>query len=449
MLDLIFDPRALRIDELTRAFNPFRVLRVETYELRHANTLAWLLAPAGSHGLGNAFLSQFLKRICEEDHINFGTGRATLSRIALDDLDGVHVRTEVATAELAALAKSEVEAAIDGTLERQPAEASGRLDVLVEGKDWVVGVEAKVRAGLHGNQLSNYQRSLEQGAATYGRVLVLLSNDDSLSGPTPWNSVTWDAVVAEPLKLVLDRLPQTRQNEPQIAFLRSFAEVVDENCRPPQGVREELLSELVRDYAPLLAELRGQLRAGTLTDADRKLIKRHSSLIDLMAKRYQPESYRRESLLHDVVSEDGRFDLAVSTMRYVRFIPKTWSEFPWLPVQGKPRDFGVLYELINDSTAGVQFKIQIRYLGIEDGNRQSRLRFLELVRDDPRHEVQEVFPRVFTNAGFRSPHDKYFTVFSSQWLPSPQADDKAALSNFVATNVNRSLELLTELLHSV
>ena len=117
--------------------------------------------------------------------------------------------------------------------------------------------------------------------------------------------------------------------------------------------------------------------------------------------------------------------------------------------QRLPRDFGVLYELINDSTAGVQFKIQIRYLGIEDGNRQSRLRFLELVRDDPRHEVQEVFPRVFTNAGFRSPHDKYFTVFSSQWLPSPQADDKAALSNFVATNVNRSLELLTELLHSV
>jgi hypothetical protein len=41
-------------------FNPLRVLKMESYEIRHSNILAWLLGPNENHGLGDKFLKKFL-----------------------------------------------------------------------------------------------------------------------------------------------------------------------------------------------------------------------------------------------------------------------------------------------------------------------------------------------------------------------------------------------------
>lgn len=48
------------LEELTAelaTFNVFRVLTIEEAEIRHSNTLGWLLDPAESHGLSDVFLS--------------------------------------------------------------------------------------------------------------------------------------------------------------------------------------------------------------------------------------------------------------------------------------------------------------------------------------------------------------------------------------------------------
>jgi hypothetical protein len=44
-------------------FNVFRVLKVEEAEIRHSNTLGWLLDPAESHGLGDVFLRRILSNM--------------------------------------------------------------------------------------------------------------------------------------------------------------------------------------------------------------------------------------------------------------------------------------------------------------------------------------------------------------------------------------------------
>ena len=45
-----------------RGFNTFDVLRYADYEIRHSNVLAWLLQPAGTHGIGDRFLRWFVER---------------------------------------------------------------------------------------------------------------------------------------------------------------------------------------------------------------------------------------------------------------------------------------------------------------------------------------------------------------------------------------------------
>ena len=42
-------------------FNIFKVLKLDNYEIRHSNFLAWLLNPKETHNLGYEFIKEFFK----------------------------------------------------------------------------------------------------------------------------------------------------------------------------------------------------------------------------------------------------------------------------------------------------------------------------------------------------------------------------------------------------
>lgn len=44
-------------------FNPFKVLKIDTFKIRHSNVVAWLLSPNGNHGLGDKVLKKVLSKI--------------------------------------------------------------------------------------------------------------------------------------------------------------------------------------------------------------------------------------------------------------------------------------------------------------------------------------------------------------------------------------------------
>ena len=44
-------------------FNPFKVLKVDHYEIRHSNIISWLLNPKENHNLREAFLKKFLSEV--------------------------------------------------------------------------------------------------------------------------------------------------------------------------------------------------------------------------------------------------------------------------------------------------------------------------------------------------------------------------------------------------
>jgi hypothetical protein len=51
-----------RLHQKFNQFNPLKVLRVDQFEIRHSNVLAWLLDPTENHHLGSFFVQKILTR---------------------------------------------------------------------------------------------------------------------------------------------------------------------------------------------------------------------------------------------------------------------------------------------------------------------------------------------------------------------------------------------------
>jgi len=49
-------------------FNPFRVLKIDEFEIKHSNFLAWLLNPRESHNFGDKILKKIIVNIISENH---------------------------------------------------------------------------------------------------------------------------------------------------------------------------------------------------------------------------------------------------------------------------------------------------------------------------------------------------------------------------------------------
>ena len=45
-----------------KRFNPFKILSVDQFEIRHSNFLVWMLNPKGNHNLGDFFLKKLLAK---------------------------------------------------------------------------------------------------------------------------------------------------------------------------------------------------------------------------------------------------------------------------------------------------------------------------------------------------------------------------------------------------
>lgn len=64
-----------KLPELLGKFNPFRILKIEDYEIRHSNVIAWLLDPKESHGLGTEILSKFIKIVKKDVRDNLSENK--------------------------------------------------------------------------------------------------------------------------------------------------------------------------------------------------------------------------------------------------------------------------------------------------------------------------------------------------------------------------------------
>jgi len=58
------------IEKMINSFNPFKVLKIDKYEIRHSNIIAWLINPSESHGLGDVVLKEIASSVIDQNNIN-------------------------------------------------------------------------------------------------------------------------------------------------------------------------------------------------------------------------------------------------------------------------------------------------------------------------------------------------------------------------------------------
>jgi hypothetical protein len=219
-------PDFQQLQQSLRRFDPFKVLKVERYELRHTTTLAWLLDPEQTHGLGDGFLRRFLERTCGSD---LAPGPVAVQAELRLSGGALH----------APVTASEEEDSDSGSAARK----TGELDVLIESAHWAVAIEAKIDSREGQDQLLDYSRYLQRrfgDAKPVRRLYLTVQPDQDVIDANPgWTGIQWGAQVAGALRAAL-----------QARYGAALEQALDD-CPPD----ERALCEFLQRYLHLLERL--------------------------------------------------------------------------------------------------------------------------------------------------------------------------------------------------
>lgn len=183
------------LDELlpwTGKFNIFDVLKISRVEIRHSNTLSWLLDPTENHGLGDAYLKNLFQKLVENDSEN----RYDVFNVLLMDFYSFTVYREWKN-----------------------------IDILLVSNDekCVMAIENKVGAHEHSNQLNRYRGIVEKEYPGYNRIFVYLTPD----GEEPSDVDNWDVLSYSDAVDVLEEIYNNMELQDDIALMvRNYIEVV-------------------------------------------------------------------------------------------------------------------------------------------------------------------------------------------------------------------------------
>lgn len=461
LVRIVQDDEVQRLTVLLDRFNPFNVLRIGHYELRHTNTLAWLLDPAGNHGLGEAFLRAVVQRLDAQ--------REDISLASCFETAGdrtVTVRREVPLSKLRAAAPEAERLGMDDTQEtedsptvpikRGRASGDGAIDILLEGDGWVLAIEAKVRSSEGRDQLPNYRKALAEytsGSADSRKpcFYVYLTVEGDEPSDDVWQVATWRDHAIAPLEAVLAIRPDLQAAV--LRFLESYLETLRSHAGDGDAAHITAAS-IAQRFAPELRRVQAALRADptkhALDPAAERVARRHASLLRvLLDQLVSPHAARAEQIRK--LLQDSGFKYVPGAPSYMNFVPKGWSDrFPNMLGGVGPM---VTFQFVN-RTPSATIKLLVPGLSQDatDTLAPARRALIRLIQEG---EHGTVFPNAFyvrrkdEPLRPRPPTPDYFSVYSqSQQLQDEYAADAA--NSFVHScllEIQRDVEpLLGELM---
>lgn len=167
--NLLDDENLNTINKSVSEFNPFRVLKLEHYEIRHSNFLAWLLNPQESHKLGDVFLKKFLEKINEINN--------NVYNIPIDEISNKNI-----------------------TIKRE----WQNIDILIEGEDFVCVIENKIYSGENGTQLQNYEDIIENEIQNKKAIYIYLTLNEETPSDEKYKNITYSGSILPILEDIID-----------------------------------------------------------------------------------------------------------------------------------------------------------------------------------------------------------------------------------------------------
>jgi hypothetical protein len=248
-------------------FNVFRVLKVEDAEIRHSNTLGWLLDPAESHGLGDVFLRRVLSNILLKSDPGIGLSAA---EVELMDFTDIEVRREWK-----------------------------HIDVLVIDRQnkLVLLIENKVGSGEGPGQLARYRKTVGNEFPSFKLIPVYLTLEGDSSDDE--DAQRYFAYSHARLLGVLERIVNQRRDQ-----------------------MPESVGTFLTHYTNTLRRLTMQDQA--LIELCQKIYRKHKEAVKLIVEYGEISSFSQ--LASEIVTHAGDSEILKTYPKQIWFIPHSWAK---------------------------------------------------------------------------------------------------------------------------
>ncbi len=258
-----------RLEDIVDEFNIFTALSVVNNELRHSNFLSWLMNPNESHGLGDYFLTSFLKSA------SFKASALGVPGPSIFDIDGWHFD--------------------DAEILRE----WRNIDIFVKCEDqkFVCVVENKIHSKEHSQQLLRYKCIVKKNYPKYKKLFVYLTIEGDNPTDEDYLPLSYSDVVS-----LIEHLINSKKDKlsPEIlAFISHY-------------------KEMLRRYI---------VENSDVQEICRKIYKSHKKALDLIFE-YRPDRILEiSSCLVDIINKYApELILDHSSKSFVHFIPKSLDD---------------------------------------------------------------------------------------------------------------------------
>lgn len=213
-----------RLHQQFHQFNPLKVLRVDQYEIRHSNVLAWLFDPNENHRLGSLFLRKVLMNLVtkaeNEDKIN-GFDYLSFLHTSLSD---VVVHREWST------------------------NGYGSIDLLIEipSLKTIMLIENKFHSDESEGQLDRYLTSVTTRYSEWKILPVFLT----LSGEPPSHDTYWMLTYEDVLQIIVQELDLNKETiaDSIYDFLTYYVSLLEEQLVEDEDTMQTAM-KLYQNYA--------------------------------------------------------------------------------------------------------------------------------------------------------------------------------------------------------
>lgn len=323
------DRELLELSTRLQQFNPFKILRITDYEIRHSNFLAWILNPEETHGLGDKFLRHFLS-----------------SWLQYNSNQGREIPVTPATAQLSTIA--------DVTVERE----KYGIDILIEipTMNWIIVIENKVHSKESPTQLNEYYKKIKErycldekedrDESKWKFLGVYLTIDGAL----PENSKHYFPFEYKEIREDLRQVMRLNNNiSIQVSsFLNNYLDILDELTINEKDTEYKLAKSIYGKHQEILEIIRNNWES--TTDPQAKIYKRiyykHELAIKKALEFGQKENLDR--INKEIINKEEDMELSVlhSTRNSTIICPEEWikllkGKFNGLNYKNKNEDISI------------------------------------------------------------------------------------------------------------
>lgn len=186
-----------KLERKLNSFNPFKVLKINDYEIRHSNIIAWLLNPKENHGFGDGFLKKFIGNIVLDNEDR--EYKASLLKVYLSNFFDMKIYREYKNIDI--------------------------LGVSEENKI-VLLIENKVKSKESKGQLKRYSDFIEKKFKGYEIIKIYLTIQGDEASEESYISMSYHNV----LEIIKEILDTNRENlVPNVCeFISYYIEILEE-----------------------------------------------------------------------------------------------------------------------------------------------------------------------------------------------------------------------------